>query len=59
MIASHINVAFAQLALEGAVPLPNPQTNNIMNPTIGIAVKNSVNIHSPSDTSRPVVPSDG
>lgn len=41
-IAAQSNAAFAQFALLGLVLLPNAQTNNIISPTSGIAVRNKV-----------------
>ena len=46
-MAYMINAAFAQFALLGFVLLPKAQTNNIINPTRGIAVIISVIIQSP------------
>ena len=44
-----IKVALAQFALLGWVLLPKPQTNNIINPTIGMAIIIIVITHSPTD----------
>ncbi len=46
-ITPQIRVAFAQFDLLGFVPELNAQTNNIIEPTNGIDIKNIVNIHSP------------
>ena len=42
MIAIQINMAFAQLALQTCVLLPNAQTKSMISPTNGMAVINSV-----------------
>ena len=44
-----IKAALAQFALFGWVLLPKPQTNNIINPTIGMAIIIIVITHSPTD----------
>jgi len=49
MIPIHASMALAQLALFGAVELPNPQTKSMIIFTIGINDMSRVSIQSPTD----------
>lgn len=48
-MAIQASMALAQLALLGAVVLPNPHTKSMMMFTIGMNEMKSVSIHSPTD----------